>query len=46
MCLVLSVYVTDPMYAISFALLGINVDQTLDVITALVTHTGRAYEVA
>jgi hypothetical protein len=34
------------MYAICFALLAINVDQTLDVISALVTHTSRAYEVA
>jgi hypothetical protein len=44
--LVLCHAVANAFNAISFALPAINVDQTLNVITALVTHSGRAYEVA
>jgi hypothetical protein len=46
MCLVLSLGVTSALDTISFALSSVNVNQSLDVISALVTHTGRAYEVA
>jgi hypothetical protein len=44
--LILSVVITNSIRSISFALSSVNVDEPLDVITALVTHTGRAYEVA
>jgi hypothetical protein len=40
------VYVTSALDTIRFALSSLNVYQTLDVISALVTHTGRANEVA
>jgi hypothetical protein len=46
MCLILSVYVTSALNTISFALLGINVDQPLDVITALIACAVSANQIA
>jgi hypothetical protein len=40
MCLVLSLGVTSALDTISFALGGLDVNQSLNVISALVTHTG------
>jgi hypothetical protein len=46
MCLVLSLGVTSALHTISFALSSLNVYKSLNVISALVTHTGGANEVA
>jgi hypothetical protein len=46
MCLILSHSVASALDTIRFALSSLNVDQSLDVISALVTHTSRTYEVA
>jgi hypothetical protein len=46
MPLILSRVITNPIRSVSSTLLLVNVYKSLDVISALVTHTGRAYEVA
>jgi hypothetical protein len=46
MCLILSHSVASALDTIRFALSSLNVYKSLDVITALVTHTSGANEVA
>jgi hypothetical protein len=45
MPLVLSKFITNPIRSVSLALLLVNVDQPLDIISALVTCASRANEV-